>query len=273
MKSTFKEAVVLINGGASGIGKELAYQLGELGSQIIVADRNGSAAKHVYKELISRGVSANYKKVEMTDASAVKELVDSVLKEYGRIDYVFNSAGIFMGGEFRDTPIEKWEAVAANNINAIMNGTHFAYQVMLKQKHGAIINFGSAAGLHPVPAMGIYGSTKYAIVGLSLALRNEAKDFGVNVSVVCPTVVDTPLYDTAIYNKVTIEKLSKRRQSLQKPDTAARRIIKGVARNRATIHTSFGTKVTSAVYRVAPWLYDGVSRRIIQAYRRNIRDE
>lgn len=271
MANTFNDTVVLITGGSSGIGKELARQLGEYGARVIITGRNKKNGLDAAKELKALGHDIIFKQIDMIDISATNELIKFVVKTYGKIDYVFNNAGIFMGGEFRDTPIERWHEVTNNNIFAVMNGTHFAYQTMLTQGYGTIVNVASAAGLFPVPAMGIYGSTKFALVGMSLALRNEAKALGIQVNVVCPTVVDTPLYDTASYNKVNKNKLLKFRNRLQKPDEAARKIIKGVVKNRATIHTSFSTQIAWVLYRIAPRLYDVLSRRIITMYRRNAR--
>ena len=271
MKNRFKDAVVIITGGASGIGKALADQLGAQGARIIIADRDAIKGAKVAEALVAKQQDAIYKQVDLVDIAATKILFDFVAETYGTIDYVFNDAGIFMGGEIRDTPIDRWHEVVRNNIFAVMNGAHFAYQVMLKQGHGSIINLGSAAGLFPVPAMGIYGSTKFAIVGLTLALRNEAKELGIKVSVVCPTIVDTPLYDTALYNKIDVKKLLRARKTLQQPDITAQRIIQGVIKNRATIHTATSTKFAWLMFRIAPWAYNLGSVRIIRAYRQKYR--
>lgn len=271
MNDIFNGSVVLITGGASGIGKELARQLGGYGAKVIIADNNKVVGAATVAELAASGIDCIFKSVELVDMSAAKKLFSSVGKEYGQIDYVINSAGIFMGGEIRDTPIDNWHHVLSNNIFANFNATHFAYQTMLTQGNGHIINIASAAGLSPIPAMGIYGSSKYTIVGLTLALRNEARELGIKASVVCPTIVDTPLYDTAIYNKLDQHKLLKARKNLQQPDKTAGMIIKGIVKNRATIHTALSTKAMWTVYRLAPWLYNIGAVRVIRKYRQKVR--
>ncbi len=271
MNNQFKDAVIVISGGASGIGKSLVEQLADFGARIVVADRNKEAGEELVETMNLNEYTVEFMHVEMTDTGKVKRLFDDVIKKYGQIDYVFNCAGIFMAGEIRDTPIDNWKAVVDNNIWAVNNATHFAYQAMLPFEHGHIVNIASAAGLFPVPIMGIYGSSKFAIVGLSHALRNEAKVFGIKVSVVCPTVVNTPLYDTAIYNKVNKEKALQARDSLQTPDTTARKIIQGVVKNRATIHTAFSTKLGWWMYRFIPALYNISANRIINGYRKSLR--
>ena len=271
MKLPFAHSVVVVTGGASGIGKEIVNQMVDKGARVIVVGRTRKTGVKFVKELKKRGYDVDFEHVDMTKQKDVRLMINRIVKKYGMIDYFYNNAGIFMGGEIRDTKIENWHEVANNNIFSTMNGSHYAYQQMIKQGFGHIVNVASAAGLFPVPAMGIYGSTKFAIVGLSNALRNEAKAFGVQVSVVCPTVVNTPLYDTALYNKVDTDTALKNRSSLQTPEVAAKKIIRGVRRNKAVIHTSLTTSATWVLYRIAPGIYNVAARRILKVYRKKLR--
>lgn len=272
MSSIAEEAIIVITGGASGIGKALVEQFIANGSTVISIDKNNANFDNLRK------MENNHESVipitaDMAIADEAKKAFEYIIQRYQKIDYLINNAGVFMGGEIRDTPLEDWHAITQNNIFAVMNGTHYGYELMLKQGSGHIINVGSAAGLTPIPAMGIYGSTKYAINGFTLALRNEAKDLGVKVSLVCPTIVNTPLYDTATYHKVRLTKVLAKRESFQKPETTARRIIKGIERNKATIHTATSTRLLSLLYKAAPWLYDAIARRIHAKYRARLRSQ
>lgn len=271
MTKSFEQAVVVITGGASGIGASLSMRLAADGAKVIIVGRSSdNGAAHLLR-MKKKGLDATFKVTDMTDTVKVEQLFNDIVFEHGKIDYVFNNAGVFMAGEIRDTPIDKWQATVNNNIWAVYNGTHFAYQHMLKQGSGYIINVASAAGLFPVPIMGIYGSSKFAIVGLTHALRNEAKDFGITVSAVCPTIVDTPLYDTATYNKVNKAKVLKSRHSLQTPDEAAAKIIKGVLKNKQTIHTSVSTQIGWWAYKLVPSIYNIFARKVVRGYRTKIR--
>jgi len=271
MKNNYNQSVVIVTGGASGIGESVVKQLSLLGAKTIIVDRDNKAGNNLVEYLKPRNEHVEYKNVDMTSVSEVEKLFGDIVKKYGKVDFVFNSAGIFMAGEMRDTPIENWQKVIENNIWAVFNGSHFAYQVMLKQNKGHIVNFASAAGLFPVPIMGIYGASKFAIVGMSHELRNEAKSLGIKVSVVCPTIVNTPLYDTAIYNNVDRAKVLNTRTNYQTPEIAAKRLLKGVARNKATIHTAVSTRLAWAVYKVTPPLYDFFAQRAIVKYRDTLR--
>jgi short-subunit dehydrogenase len=271
MKNYFNGAVVVITGGASGIGESLATQLGQAGARVIIVDRNANNGNKQAAFMVQNGLDGIFKKADMANVNDAKIVFASIVKEYGQIDYVFNGAGIFMAGEIRDTPIENWHVMFENNTSAIMNGSYFAYQIMLRQGSGHIINFASAAGLFPVPAMSIYGASKFAIVGLSHGLRNEAKSLGIKVSVVCPTIVNTPIYDTAIYNKVDKKKALKSRSTVQNKDVAASKILRGVIKNKATIHTAIPTRLAWYVYRFNPEFYNILARRAHAVYRKTLR--
>ena len=271
MMNIYDQSIVMITGGASGIGESVVKQLSLLGAKIIIVDRDSKAGNKLVEYLKPKNEYVEYKNVDMTSVSEVEKLFDDIVKKYSKVDFVFNSAGIFMAGEIRDTPIENWQKVIENNIWAVYNGSHFAYQTMLKQGNGHIINFASSAGLFPVPVMGIYGSSKFAIVGMSHALRNEAKSLGIKVSVVCPTIVNTPLYDTAIYNNFNKAKALKARSKFQTPDVAAKKLLKGVSKNKATIHTAVSTKMAWTVYKIIPSLYNYFAQRAVIKYRHTLR--
>jgi len=271
MNTFFAGSVVVVTGGASGIGKEIVNQIAPAGAKVIIVGRTNKTGKQFVKELKHKNIDVDFEHVDMTDTKKVERMFKNIVAKYGRIDYMFNNAGIFMAGEIRDTKLDNWYKVMNNNIFATVNGTHFAYQQMLKQGSGHIVNVASAAGLLPVPIMGIYGATKFAIVGLTHELRNEAKTLGIKVSVVCPTIINTPLYDTATYNRLDKSKALKTRGALQTPQSAAKKILRGVKRNKATINTSVSNHLVWILFRIAPWAYDIGARRVIKLYRKKLR--
>ena len=250
------------------MGEHVARQLAPLAKIIIILGRNKERGEKIAKK--SKG-SILFMPLEMIDGEAVPHILGTITKEYGAIDYFFNFAGTFLAGEIRSTPLEDWHAIFMNNIDPIINGTAAVYELMRKNKHGHIINVASAAGLFPVPLMNIYGSTKSAVVNLTLGLRNEAKAYNIQASVVCPGIVETPLYHTAKYdgiNKAKALNLLKHRLHVQQPDTAAERIIKSVRRNKAVIHTSVSTRITWWIYRLSPALYSFISQKALHYYQR-----
>ena len=271
MRKTFHDKIVVIAGGASGMGEQVALQLYKNAQKVIILDRNKEAGERTKAE--SAGV-IQFEYIEMTHAGEVLHTLRQINKEYGSIDYFFNFAGSFLGGEIRDTPIEHWHKIMETNLQPIINGTVAAYELMRKNGHGHIINVASAAGLFPVPAMGIYGGSKHAVVGLTAGLRLEAKSLNIDVSLICPTIVETPLYDTALYDGLDKPKaleLLKHQIKVQQPDMAAKRIITGVRKNKFIIHTSFSTRIAWLLYRISPSLYIWSSRRFLRVYRNTLR--
>lgn len=274
--TAFKDKVIIVVGGASGIGEHLVRQLSSFGKTVIILDRNKKAGTTLAKKLTTRVTGeVIFEAIEMSNTKSVHKLLHRLNTKYGPIDYFFNAAGIFMAGEMRDTPVENWHKVMDSNLQPIINGTTSIYEIMQKNGHGHIINFASAAGLFPVPIMSIYGATKHAIVGLTLGLRIEAKSLNIKASVVCPTVVNTPLYDTAIYNNVDLSKALRafKNPKVQKPQVAAMRIISATAQNKAVIHTAISTYLAWVLYRISPSLYTTVSQRFITMYRKKGRKQ
>ena len=250
MKNVFSEKVVIITGGASGIGRAIALQLAGPRVTIVIIDRDEAKGGEIARMLAEAGCAAQFLCSDMHNKYEAARAFREIEQQYDVIDYVINSAGEFMGGEMRDTPAEDARKVINNSIMSIIYGSQFAYNIMLCQKHGHIVNLGSAAGLMPIPGMGIYGATKYAVGGYTHALRNEARSLGVKVSLVCPTIVDTPLYDTATYTRIDKKLVLERRKKFQRVDDTAAKIITGIRKNKATIHTSYTAEGISLVYRI-----------------------
>src|ERR1700753_4478578 len=133
--------------------------------------------------------------LDVTDPAAVASAVDGVVARAGRLDLMFNNAGIAWGGDTELLTLDQWNAIIDINIRGVVHGVTAAYPVMLKQGHGHIVNTASMAGLTAAGQITSYVTTKHAIVGLSLALRSEAVARGVGVLAVCPGAVETPILD------------------------------------------------------------------------------
>ncbi|MDB5180722.1 MAG: oxidoreductase [Candidatus Saccharibacteria bacterium] len=268
--TAYKDKIIVVAGGASGIGEHIVRQLSVFAKTVIIMDRNKKAGTTIAKDLASE---VFVEQVEMKDTKDVQKVLNRINSKYGPIDYFFNTAGTFLAGEIRDTPVEDWHLIAERNLQPIINGTATVYEIMRDNGHGHIINVASAAGLFIVPAMSIYGATKAAVVSLSLGLRLEAKTLNIKVSVVCPTVVETPLYETAMYDGIDKEKALDylKKSKAQQPQKAARRIIEATAKNKAIIHTAHSTLFAWALYRFSPTLYIATARRFVTLYRKSLR--
>lgn len=264
MSQKFNDKVAIITGGASGIGRALGAELAERGACVVLADIDAKAVEAAAREIASGGAhearaAGAARRIEgitldVRDAAAVDALVERVVKEHGRLDLMFNNAGIAVGGMARDFSLDDWMRVLDVNLKGVIHGTHAAYRVMVAQGDGHIVNTSSLAGLVPVPGQASYCTTKHAIVGLSHALRIEGAPLGVRVSVACPAAVDTPIFETTKWINIDAQKLKEKLPG--KPESArhcAQAILRGVEKNQATIAPGLAS-VIWRVHRYVPAL-------------------
>ena len=265
----FQDKSAIITGGASGIGRALGEALASQGAIVVLADVNISGAEAAAASIVDSGGRARAVSLDVTDHAAVAALWAQVRAEHGSLDYVFNNAGINVCGELRDHTIELYDRLIDVNIRGVVHGTHEAYAIMREQGHGHIINVASMAGLSPSPMEGAYCATKHAVVGLTQTLRAEAMAFGVDVSVVCPGVIGTPMIDTGTYLAIDKDALMKLVPGGPYPvERLARDVLKGVARNRAIITVTAFAWWTWLLYRIFPQSSARMGQTILRRIRK-----
>lgn len=188
-----KGKIVVLTGAGSGIGRQLANDLIHAGARLIATDINVNAIN----------ISATTWPVDqfkiftlnVADIQQWQELRENVLNEFGKPDILINAAGVIEPGYIHETTIEKINRQIDVNLKGSIYGVHTFSPDMVKAGRGHIINFGSLAALAPVPGLNIYSASKYGVRGFSLAISQELEDFGVQVSLVCPDAVNTPMLD------------------------------------------------------------------------------
>lgn len=253
-------SINIVTGGASGIGRAIATALVARGETVVVADINGDGAGHVAEKLAGLGHGAATAAVlDVSDADAVAGLYKSVRAEHGRLDRVFNNAGIAIGGAAEELTLEHWNRAIDINLKGVVHGVHAAYPIMLDQGSGHIVNTASLAGLVPMPLGIPYTATKHAVVGLSLGLRAEAAGHGVQVSVVCPGFVDTPLLTNINPDlpETTMsgdgrDDIKEAQPKFYSAQRLARDVLRGVDRNRGLIVAPASGRVAWRAMRTTP---------------------
>lgn len=241
----FDGAVAIVTGGASGIGAALGQELARRGCEVVLADRQIGLAEEVAATIRDAGGKATAAELNVVDYTAVEALVRKTVKRTGRLDYIFNNAGIAMSGPAAVYDIDDWNEVIDVNLRGVIHGVQAAYKLMLEQGFGHIVNTASLAGLLTAPGSLSYATTKHAIVGLSKTLRIEAAMQGIRVSVFCPGFVRTPIIDRCgKYGKVLKEPSPEQQEKLNQlvekckplsPDIFAQKALDAVARNEAII--------------------------------------
>lgn len=249
----------IVTGGGSGIGAALCQALVAAGAHVVVADLDGAAARRTTERVVGPG-SARAVVLDVTDAAAVQACVDDVVARSGRLDLMFNNAGITFGGETEELGLAQWDAIIDVNIRGVVHGVAAAYPLMVRQGAdggfgGHIVNTASMGGLMAAGLITSYVMTKHAVVGLSLALRSEAAAKGVGVTVVCPSAVETPILDKGAIGRFHGRDFYLKGQGVRRPHDPARladEVLEAVVAGRAMLVSPRTARVTWLVGRLAP---------------------
>ena len=265
--------VAIVTGGGSGIGEALCRALAAQGDTVVIADIDGAAAQRVAGDI---GARASAAKVDVRDATAVQALVDDTVSAHGRLDLIVNNAGIGVGGETYELSRSHWDRIIDVNVRGVVHGVRAVYPQMVARRSGTIVNVASLAGLVPAPLLTPYAMTKHAVVGLSVSLRAEAAGHGVDVSVVCPAAVDTPLLDatsgglpeTPSSTALDLRRfLTKDLGPAITADALGAAVIRGVERNRGIIVEPARARAAWVVMRALPGLGLRLQQRAARAER------
>ena len=254
----------IVTGAASGIGEAIAEELAQRGVEVVLADRQEDLAEEVAHRIRESGGQATATPLDVRELGRFRAVVEETVRRTGRLDYLFNNAGIGVSGEMKDYEPADWDDVLDVNLRGVVYGVQAAYPVMVRQGFGHLINTASIAGLIPTPITGSYTTTKHAVVGLSRALRIEAKEYGVKVSVLCPGVIRTPILEGGRYGRLKFEvDMGRMRETWERlrpmdPAVLARKAVRAVERNRAII-------VVPGWWRLF-WLLDRLSPRLSESF-------
>ena len=194
----FRDRVAVVTGGASGIGKAMATRFAAEGMKLVLADIEEPVLDAVVQEFRAAGADVVGIRTDVSVAAEVEALRDRALDAFGAVHVVCNNAGVG-GSGIVGAPIEVWEWVIGVNLWGVVHGVHTFLPLLLDQNEGHIVNTASLAGLGGVPGLGVYCTTKFAVVGLSESLYYDLTglESAVGVSVLCPGFVQTQIGESA----------------------------------------------------------------------------
>jgi NAD(P)-dependent dehydrogenase (short-subunit alcohol dehydrogenase family) len=270
----FENKVAIVTGGASGIGKAICVYLASHGATVIIADCNLNGAKETESFITSNGGYGKTVYADVSNPKDVESLIISTVKEFGQIDFLFNNAGIGINGEFQDMNLEQWKRIMDVNFWGTIYGCYYVYPIMMKQGFGHIVNVSSLAGLMSGGLMTSYSASKHAVVGFSLTLRAEAKQYGIKVSALCPGFLETPIHKVTpnVSEFLNSEKNKKVNACMKYPtaEDCINQMMRGVRRNKAIIVSPKKHKMFWWMYRLFPGAIPMMWTMIIKHMKKNI---
>jgi NAD(P)-dependent dehydrogenase (short-subunit alcohol dehydrogenase family) len=238
--------VVVITGAAKGIGRATALELAASGAKIAGCDLDEAALTETLAECRVAGAQATLGgKLDVAEAEQVQGFAERVERELGATFCLVNNAGVGVSAGFFDTEPADWDWLLRINLGGTIHGVRAFAPFMKQRGQGRIVNVASASGFCNLPGISAYGATKYAVVGLSEALRAELLPSGVTVGVVCPGIINSSILDRARIRGVSdVEGERRALQALYQrrghaPEIVARAIARAIRSGKAmTIVTS-----------------------------------
>ncbi len=193
MNMELKGKVAIVTGAGRGIGRAIAESLASNGCNVVLAARTESQLKESERRIVSSGGKAVGIAVDISMKSGIEKLIDTAKREFGTVDILINNAAVLYNTGFLDVTEAEWDQVMNINLKAVFMLSQAALRIMKEKRAGYIINISSTAALQVPAGLTTYGTSKKAIVGLSEALYETAKEFGVKVSVLYPGMTDTEM--------------------------------------------------------------------------------
>ncbi len=193
-----RDKAALLTGAASGIGRATAFAFADEGAMLALADLNGEALRELEEELRARGANVLSLAGDVSLASYNRKLVEDTVAQFGRIDVLFNNAGIDLQARVEDTSEADWDRIMAVNVRAMFLLCKYVVPRMIRSGGGAIINIASATALVPVSGRPAYNASKGAVVAFTKSLALDLASSKIRVNCICPGAVNTPLLRGAI---------------------------------------------------------------------------
>jgi NAD(P)-dependent dehydrogenase (short-subunit alcohol dehydrogenase family) len=259
----------LVTGAASGIGKATALALAERGADLVLCDVNPGGLKETEALVAALGRKTMIGSVDVAQRDEMEAFAAEVHREVEALDILVNNAGVALIASFQETPLEDWERLVGINLWGVIHGLHFFVpQMVARGQGGHVVNISSIAGFLAPKSLNAYSTTKFAVYGLSEALRAELMPHSIGVTAVCPGAVNTSLIhtipvrgmDAPAEARQQASELFRRRK--RTPERVAEKILKAIQRNRAVLPISAESWLGYYTKRLTPGLLAWVLRKV-----------
>jgi NAD(P)-dependent dehydrogenase (short-subunit alcohol dehydrogenase family) len=188
-----EDKIALVTGAGAGIGRAIAETFAREGAQVVVADRDGGAAREVADSITKSNGSALAETVDVTDTEQVKALMGRLAEKFGRLDVLVNNAGVGERSDFRHLDDAAWDKVWKTNVDGTVRCAREAFDLLKASGNASIINLSSVMATKHTRQMSVYSATKGAVSALSRSLAVEYAPYGIRVNALCPGYVETAL--------------------------------------------------------------------------------
>ena len=277
MKS-FKEKVAVITGAGSGMGRYLAILLAKEGADVSVCDVNEETLNETVEMLRKYNVSVSSHLLDVSDKEAIEALPRKVIDQHGKVDMVFNNAGVTTGSHFKDMDEDNWDWVMGINFDGVINSTRAFIPHMVDSPEAAIVNTSSIFGMIAVPGQTVYHATKFAVRGFTESLAMEMRETNPNLQIHCvhpghigTNIAATARFDeenfnqdeTQVSNSIFTRNAPKSQKEMgdlfreggMHPSKAAEIILNGVKKNKSRIFIGLDAKLLDLSQRIFPKHY------------------
>ena len=275
---TFKDKVAVITGAGSGMGRYLSVLLAKDGADVVACDVNQETLNETVEMLRKYNVSVSSHVLDVADKEAIEALPQKVIDQHGKVDLVFNNAGVSTGKHFKDMEEENWDWVMDINLHGVINSTRAFIPHMIDRPEAAIVNTSSIFGMVAVPGQTVYHATKFAVRGFTESLALEMAQTNENLQIHCvhPGHVGTNIVansrmdeedlqtdeegGSSIFTRestnYTVEEMADSfREGGMHPSKAAQIILKGVKKNKRRIFIGLDSKLLELSQRIFPNKY------------------
>ena len=265
-----RDQVALVTGGASGLGRGLVEALCREGARVVIADIDLEGAEALARELTSSAHPPRALRLDVTDAASVEAAIADLCAHEGRLDLLFNNAGIGVGGELQDLEPGPIRRIIDINLTGAIFVMRAAYALMVRQRSGTIVNIASMWGLCPAVLQSVYGATKHGLVAMSLATAAEGRELGIRVTAICPGYIQTNLFAAASYaGDLDAERAVERIPfPMLEVDRAVAAILGAAKSGRLIAPFPFYVRFMWWLQRLSPWLMMWLSSREVRRQRR-----
>ncbi len=244
--TSLKDRIAVVTGGASGIGRALALLFAREGAHVVVADLDEAGMGETVAGVVQAGRRGLAVKTDVSHLADVQALADRAFAELGAVHVVCNNAGVALWGGLESVSHQDWEWAMGVNLWGVIHGVEAFVPRMVAQKQpGHVVNTASMAGLIASQGLGVYNTTKYAVVGLSETLQKDLRGHDIGVSVLCPMGVNTRIRQSERNRPATLRNQTAAREGTAveligrylPPEHVAERVLRAIYANRLYVIT------------------------------------